>query len=96
MKVTATTTFLDGYMRFEEGFSYNVSPARGHFFVGFGWADEASASAELTEPLDVRTLTLDQALEMKAKDKARATKLQGRPEPDLDVQGVDSAQGVEM
>jgi hypothetical protein len=61
MKITATQDFLDEYNRYEAGRSYDVPPAKGQYFLGHGWADNAAKDAELDEPLDTSTVTDEEA-----------------------------------
>lgn len=45
MNITATTTFLHGRDRYEEGEDYDVDTALAGYFVGNGWATSESRSA---------------------------------------------------
>lgn len=61
MKITAATTFLDEYNRYEEGESYDVTRDRGQYFVNNGWAYKAASDVEMSEPWDTRTATDEDA-----------------------------------
>lgn len=42
MKIKATTTFMHGKDRFEEGQEYDVPDGPGFYFVANGWAADAA------------------------------------------------------
>ena len=56
MKFTATTTFLHGTERYEEGKEYEEPSALAGYFIGCGWASSDSKTAEVLQP---QTVTLD-------------------------------------
>lgn len=64
MKITCTTTFLDGRDRFEKGDTRTVDDERGAHFVKQGWAhevgDEPAAPASGDVTLAVQNATLGQ------------------------------------
>jgi len=45
MKITATTSFLHGRDRYEEGEEYEVDTALAGYFLGNGWATSDSRAA---------------------------------------------------
>lgn len=61
MKITCTTTFLDGPERFESGDVRQVDDERGARFVAAGWATaegtESAAAAAGDVALDVQNVT---------------------------------------
>lgn len=61
MKITCTTTFLDGPERFEAGDVRQVDDERGARFVAAGWATaegaETAATAAGDVALDVQNVT---------------------------------------
>lgn len=71
MKITATQRFLDPVdpddggpsytLEYTEGESYDVPPARAHYFIGNGWADNAAKDVELSEPWNTREATEEDA-----------------------------------
>lgn len=62
MKITATTTFLHGTDRFEDGQEYEVPDALGGYFVGNGWAKTDDAEIDVVlQPQNV-TLQVDNAV----------------------------------
>lgn len=64
MKITCTTTFLDGPDRFEKGDQRTVDDERGAYFIKHGWAHVAgsapgeAASGDVT--LDVQNAVIGQ------------------------------------
>lgn len=64
MKITCTTTFLDGPERFEAGDTRTVSDERGAYFIKNGWAhaagSEPAAAASGDVTLAVHNATLGQ------------------------------------
>ena len=52
MKITCTTTFLDGPERFESGDVRTVDDKRGAYFVANGWATADGQSAGAAAPGD--------------------------------------------
>lgn len=84
MKITATQRFLDPVdpddgspsytLEYTEGESYDVPPAKGHYFIGNGWADNAAKDVELSEPWNTREATEEDAerIEREIHEPARA------------------------
>lgn len=66
MKVTATTEFLHGTKRYEEGKKYDVDDVTAGYFIGNGWAvgpDGVAVAndgaAEVSLEIDSVTITTD-------------------------------------
>ena len=60
MKITATTTFLHGRERYEEGSEYDVESALAGYFVANGWASGTGRTA--------RALTAEQEVTLDIQD----------------------------
>lgn len=71
MKITANQRFLDPVdpedgspsytLEYSEGESYDVPPAKAHYFIGNGWADNAARDVELAEPWNTKNATDEDA-----------------------------------
>ena len=65
-RITATTTFLHGTDRFEDGTDHEVPDGVAAYFVANGWAESADVAVELGPApqevtLDIQSSSHDQA-----------------------------------